>query len=163
MTLSSLKIGHNIDAIPSIHGRSVFAQEVRRKFLSGRYDCIAVELPLSVAPYVNKGVDRLPYVSCFVYLENSGKNIYIPIDPADSIIEAIRLARHEKIDLWYIDADVEDFQPETILLPDEYPIHKISLEEYYDCVKVAVNQKKTFTPTKTTRNAYGGNANRTLS
>jgi len=142
MTLSSLKIGHNIDAIPSIHGRSVFAQEVRRKFLSNRYDCIAVELPLSVAPYVNQGVDRLPYVSCFVFLENSGKNIYIPIDPADSIIEAIRLARHEKIDLWYIDADVEDFQPETILLPDEYPIHKISLEEYYDCVKVAVNQKE---------------------
>ena len=138
----SLKIGKNIDAIPSIHGRSVFAQEVRRKFLSERYDCIAVELPLSVAPFVNQGVDRLPYVSCFVYQEASGKNIYIPIDPADSIIEAIRLARQEKIDLWYIDADVEEFHTETITLPDEYPIHKISLQEYYDCVKPAIEQKE---------------------
>ena len=142
MPKNSLQIGKNIDVIPSIHGRSVFAQEVRRKFLSERYDCIAVELPLSVAPFVNKGVDRLPYVSCFVYQENSGQNIYVPIDPADSIIEAIRLARQEKIDLWYIDADVEDFQTESITLPDEYPIHKISLEEYYDCIKPVIELKE---------------------
>ena len=151
----SLKIGKNIDAIPSIHGRSVFAQEVRRKFLSERYDCIAVELPLSVAPFVNQGVDRLPYVSCFVYQEASGKNIYIPIDPADSIIEAIRLARQEKIDLWYIDADVEEFHTETITLPDEYPIHKISLQEYYDCVKPAIEQKEP-TPQQKQRETHMG-------
>lgn len=152
----SLKIGRNIDAIPSIHGRSVFAQEVRRKFLAERYDCIAVELPLSVAPFVNQGVDRLPYISCFVYQEASSKNIYIPIDPADSIIEAIRLARQEKIDLWYIDADVDDFQTETITLPDEYPIHKISLEEYYDCVKPAIEQKEPSTQQKQRESHMGG-------
>ncbi|PCJ62558.1 MAG: hypothetical protein COA79_03335 [Planctomycetota bacterium] len=138
-----LKIGKNIDAIPSIHGRSVFAQEVRRKFLSEQYDCVAVELPLSVAPYVNQGVDRLPYISCFVYKEEkSDNNIYIPIDPGDSIIEAIRLARQEKVDLWYIDAEIDDFKIEKLLLPDEYPIHKISLNKYYNALHPLLTAQK---------------------
>ena len=41
------------------------------------------------------GVERLPLISVLSYEEEDGTRCYFPIDPCDSIVEALRMARFE--------------------------------------------------------------------
>ena len=86
----------NITVVPSIHARAAFALEVRRLFLSDSYDCVAVELPDSLREKVLEGIEGLPDVHVVVYQDGGGAYGYVPIDPCDSIIEAIRLGLRER-------------------------------------------------------------------
>lgn len=126
-----LRLGPNIDCIPSIHGRSAFAQEVRRLFLKHRYSCIAIELPSSLKSGIVEGVERLPLVSSLVYREEEGQYCYVPITPSDSIMEGVRMARAERVPLEFIDLEVPTYKPEPLSLPDEYAVSLAGLEEYY--------------------------------
>lgn len=128
-----LPIHPQIDCIPSIHGRAVFAQEVRRAFLDTRYDCVAVELPVSLKNPVIEGVGRLPLVSAVVYREGfgfGGEHCFVPILPSDSIMEGIRMARAERTPLEFIDLELPIYTPEKITLPDEYAVKVSGLAAY---------------------------------
>ncbi len=137
---SGLRLLENIDAVPSIHGRSAFALEVRRLFLARRYAAVAIELPPSLREPVIEAVRRLPTVSCVVYREappvysDEPHYAYVPVDPCDSIIEAARLAIAERVPLFFIDAEEIGYEP-PVVLPDEFAIRRLGLKRYYQAVR----------------------------
>lgn len=124
--------------VPSIHGRAAFAKEARRVFLSGRFPTVAVELPESLAEKTLEGIERLPLLSVVSYEESSGARCFFPIDPCDSIIEALRLGLGEHCSLEFIDCDVEEFERLEVVLPDSYAVNSIGLPRFYDAVKPAL-------------------------
>ena len=84
----------NVRFIPSIHQRMAFADEARRVFAEWRPDCVAVELPAPLGEWIVRGVFRLPQLSavCYPVPGAEGEMHYVPIDPADSMIDALRIA-----------------------------------------------------------------------
>ncbi|MEE8143182.1 MAG: hypothetical protein V3T77_08780 [Planctomycetota bacterium] len=126
-----------IECIPIIHGRLAFAMEARRRLLEHRYDAIAVELPPSLQEAMDDALQRLPTASVILYREQpeflapEAPCYYVPVQPADAIIEALRIARGERIPATFIDAEVEDFRAQPVQLPDPHALHTLGLEEYF--------------------------------
>ena len=125
--------------VPSIHGKAAFAREVRRVFLSSRFPTVAVEIPESLAEKTLEGIAHLPKISVVTYEESSGTHVYYPIDPCDSIVEALRLGCVEAgTSLEFIDRDVEEFERIEVNLPDPYAMTSIGLARYYRAVEPAL-------------------------
>lgn len=120
--------------IPSLHGRAAFAGETRRVFLNERFPTVAVELPESLASQTCEGVEQLPVIHVVSYEEEGGTRCFFPIDPCDSIVEAIRLGIREHCSLEFIDCDVTNFERRTATLPDPYAVRSIRLSRYYQTV-----------------------------
>ncbi len=128
----------NIAFVPSLHGRVAFARETRRLFLSDRFATVAVELPPSLRDATLEGVLELPRISVVSYEDTDGTRCYFPIDPCDSIVEAVRLAVAESCQLEWIDAEVENFERVEVILPDPYSVQVIQLASYYRAVRPAL-------------------------
>ncbi|MEQ8768454.1 MAG: hypothetical protein RL885_31405 [Planctomycetota bacterium] len=128
----------NICCVPSIHGRAAFAREVRKLFLAHRFDVVAVELPPSLQKPVREAANALPNICAVTYREPEGTDVYVPMDPCDSIIEAIRLAQRERTRLELIDAEVPDFQGGEVVLPDEYALTRLGLPRFYRAIERAL-------------------------
>lgn len=132
----------NVDAVPLIHGRLPFALEVRRQMLDFRYTLVAVELPPSLQPAVEAGLDDLPLLSMVIYrerpdfLDDDGSRTlwYVPLDPADGMVEAMRVARGERTPVVCVDAEVEAFRPRPLSLPDPHAVQGLGLERYWRTV-----------------------------
>jgi len=129
-----------VRVIPSVHGRIMFATRVRRAFTFARPACIAVELPPGLRDAVLAAVDYLPQIAAVCYREQTLENrlCYLPISPADSIVEAIRLARENDIPLEFIDLDVEPFDEPAVPMPDDYAIERIGLDAYARAVAASL-------------------------
>ncbi|MBI4569003.1 MAG: hypothetical protein HY719_11470 [Planctomycetes bacterium] len=127
-----------ITFVPSIHGRSLFAVETRRLFLEENFDCVAVELPDSLGPAVVEAAALLPSIHVVLAQELEGDHVYVPIDPCDSIIEAVRLAAPERRRMEFIDLEVTDFRTEDLVLPDEQAARTLGLARYYRAVEPAL-------------------------
>ena len=80
----------NIRFVPILHNRLEFALEVYRQILEFKPEALAVELPPTIQDPVLSAVKRLPYLSVVLYQEKSGNHVYLPIEPVDGIIEAVR-------------------------------------------------------------------------
>lgn len=135
-----------IEAVPSIHQRSAFAQEVRRRFLAERFDAVAVELPPSLCDLFLQGVKQLPNITAVVYhdpqydgaaggSDGEEQTHYLPIDPCDSIVEAARLAEQERIPLYCIDQESTADPEPGMALPDEYAVRRTGLSAYYGAIR----------------------------
>lgn len=131
---SLLELSSHIRILPIQHASSDVAQEVRELFLSQRADCLAVGLPSSVEPLVEQGIQRLPQISLVVLPEPDQQEqptcSYIPIDPCQPTIMALRVAKGEGIDRKYIDRDVIVFEPLSFPSPDPYALKLISLPTF---------------------------------
>jgi hypothetical protein len=133
--MEPLLLGSNVYCIPSIHGRSAFASQVRQIFLSERFDVVAVELPPSLQESVLEAVQALPTIQAVVYHEEDCEPFYyVPIQPSDSIIEALRLGLQEQCSLEFIDLDTPAYEPEPWVLPDEYAVRLLGVKKYYEVV-----------------------------
>ncbi len=132
MVMSNILQLENIVCVPVIHGRCAFAQEVRRVFLQDRYDCVAVELPGSLAASVQEAAEHLPLISAVVYRESVTGYCYVPIEPGEGIMEAIRLALRERIAIAFVDMETETFAALSPALPDEYAMTQVGLPAYYE-------------------------------
>lgn len=125
----------NIVAIPSIHSRVYFSLAVREAVKEFKPDAIAIEHPESFNQSLREAVSRLPYISLIIR-ETENEALYIPIDPCDSIIEAARLAIDEEIPFFPIDKDINSVNSNShYLMPDDYLLNKIGLEEFYKEIK----------------------------
>ena len=123
-----------ITPLPLVHGRLAFAIEARRRMLATRWDAVAVELPPSLERAVDQGLDQLPKISVVVYrglpefLDPENQHLwYVPVDPCDGIIEALRVARGERTPTHFIDAEVEEFQARPVTIPDPHALHGLGL------------------------------------
>ena len=117
-----LRIGPRVRVLPIIHGSGDFAIQVREELLSRPYDCVAVPLPPSFQEDVEAAVEQLPTISVVVQVdaemeddERAGESgfSYVPIDPCQGVIAALRTARGERIARAYIDLETPRFEPVT--------------------------------------------------
>ena len=127
--------------VPVVAGRMEFATEVRRRILAERPQVVAVELPATLESLFLRAVKRLPAISVIVYGDNvykpkgsldeaSDSAVYVPVEPADPFIEAIRSAHEIGAEVVFIDPDSMERPHLRASYPDSYALTTISLEQY---------------------------------
>jgi hypothetical protein len=151
-----LQLGPKITVLPVIHGSGDFAVEVRRVMLSQKFDCLAVPLPPSFQQEVESAVTLLPEVS--VVLQRGsvtgfdvsefdpqrtsdddeeeeqettrGSCTYVPVDPCQPVIAALRIAIQERIRRAFIDVEADGYEPRSTILPDPYALKRVNVEQF---------------------------------
>ncbi len=147
-----LNVGPRITALPIIHGSGDFAWEVRRVMLEDRFDCLAVPLPPSFQSDVERAIMQLPRPGLVLQREPrayatswtpeddrrdedepSDEDLtcsFVPIDPCQGVIMALRVALGEHLPRRFIDLETARFEPHSAVLPDAYALKKVSLERF---------------------------------
>ena len=143
-----LRIGPRIDVLPVIHGSADYATEVRRRLVSGRYDALAVPLPESFRAPLEPAILELPRPSLVIQPQGEvgdweseedeegdddrelGACNYVPVDPCQPVIAALRFALEERLTRYYIDAETSHFVPYGQAMPDPYALRRVSLERF---------------------------------
>jgi len=139
-----LRIGPRIDVLPVIHGSADYAIEVRRRLMTGAYDALAVPLPSSYRASLEGAILELPRPSVVVQSQGEfdGERIdevaeedreleacnYVPVDPCQPVIAALRFAMEERLPRYYVDAETSYFVPYGQVMPDPYALRRVSLE-----------------------------------
>jgi hypothetical protein len=135
-----------ITALPVIHGSGDFSLEVRRVMLRKQFDCVAVPLPPSFREHVLNAIDLLPTPSIVVQQSarfgtewSAGNDAdrdkthtvnYVPIDPCQPVIAALRTARGEHLACEFIDLETDSFFPNPAVLPDPYAVKTIRSDRF---------------------------------
>lgn len=132
MTNNSLQPFGPIHPIPVVHFSMEFAEEVRHLFNRLRPDAVAVELPESLSDVVTKGVSRLPELSVVLYQNSRGESIYVPIEPTDPIVEAVRSGMEAQIPVHFVDPDIDEYPSYRDHVPDTYCAYRLGIEAYFD-------------------------------
>ncbi len=143
MTTSALQLGDKITLVPILHGSGDFSIAVRRLMLERTFDCLAVPLPQSFKNRVEEAITLLPVPSAVMQPaladytsaqddsdEDQARCSYVPIDPCQPVIAAIRSALAEHIPRAFIDLETNRFEPPSAILPDPYALKKVSLEQF---------------------------------
>lgn len=132
-------LDERVSLLPVVHGSADFALEARRILLRERWDCLAVPLPPTFRDASLESIQDLPRIRAVVKAEpgDAAWN-YIPIDPCQPVIAAIRIAMEEYIAVEFIDRETAVFEPETFLSPDPYALKATSLEKYCATVLPAI-------------------------
>jgi len=129
-------------------GRIEFALEVRRRILSERPAVVAVELPETLeAPYLD-AIQRLPQISVIFYRDPltrshahpgddaDEQSIYVPVEPADPFVEAIRSAQEIGAQVVFADPDANERPHLADTYPDSYSLRSIPLSRYVEAYRV---------------------------
>jgi hypothetical protein len=109
-----------------------FGDAVRDLFLRIKPDAVAVELPRSIQTVMEKGVRRLPELSVVLYQNDKGETIYLPIEPADPLTEAVRSALEAQIPVHFVDLDLDTYPAYRDYVPDTYAARRVGIQAYYD-------------------------------
>lgn len=150
----ALRFSSHLTVLPILHGSGDFAMEVRRLLLENDFDAIAVPLPPSFRQPVLRGVESLPtpsiaiqqQASVSLYQEWSPDSdeeedddreaaedapvTYVPIDPCQGVITALRLALGEHKPVEFIDLECHDFEAPFAVFPDPYALKHVSIERF---------------------------------
>ncbi|MGI6456258.1 MAG: hypothetical protein ACOX5R_11660 [bacterium] len=125
------QVDEQVTFLPVVHGSGDFALRVRQELLHQHYDCIAVPLPPSFRDEVIQAVDLLPIIHVVAASEPEEDSWnYVPVEPCQPVIMAIRLARQEYTHIEFIDQETPIFEPEVFYSPDPYALKKVPLEKY---------------------------------
>lgn len=146
LTSKPLKIGPHVTVLPIVHGSGDFAWEVRRIMSEGQFDCVAVPLPASFQREVEQAIHDLPVPSMVLQRElvspaaswnpeqsedpTNEQLSYVPIDPCQPVIAALRNAMGERIPRRFIDMETNRFEVHTKLLPDAYALKKVAIDQF---------------------------------
>ncbi len=151
-----LKISPQISCLPIIHGSGDFAVEVRRVMLGQHFDCLAIPLPRSFQHDVERAITFLPNITLVVQKEPQQFSVepwtsqnddddeergivnYVPIDPCQGVIAALRIAMQEHIPRAFVDLETEHFQQFGAVLPDPYALKKVDVDRFAAAVLPAI-------------------------
>ncbi len=122
---------------PILHGKFEFAQEVQRQFFTLRPEAIAVEFPKTLETPITRAVRRLPFLSVVLYQEKDGTYVYLPIEPTDGLVEAVRLGTEYQVPVFFVDRDTEGYPRYQEPMPDSYSIIKIGYTAYCESYRNA--------------------------
>ncbi|HVV47594.1 MAG TPA: hypothetical protein VHC72_20425, partial [Bryobacteraceae bacterium] len=119
--------------LPVVPGRLEFSIEVRRRILAERPAVVAVELPETLEQPYLEAIQRLPQISVIFYNDPIARSrphldpsrgegapeqaVYVPVEPADPFVEAVRTAQEIGAQVVFADPDSNE-RPH---LPDSYP------------------------------------------
>jgi hypothetical protein len=134
--LQSLKWGH-ITFFPVVPGKVEFAAEVRRRLLADAPDMLAVELPLSMRGLYAQAIRQLPELSVITRPDqlDPDRKLYIPVEPTDPFVEALRTARELGIDVTFIEPDCGDRPHLPDLYPDTFAVRTLGVEAYVEAYR----------------------------
>lgn len=148
------RISPRIQILPVIHGSGDFAVEVRRILLGEKFDCLAVPLPPSFQEGVESAIQFLPNPTMVVQDDSYGYTndwrpesehddalpvfSYVPIDPCQAVIAALRFALGERMQRAFIDLETAQFEPHALTLPDPYALKTVALERFAGAVLTAL-------------------------
>jgi hypothetical protein len=146
MTPSALQLGDRITLVPVLHGSGDFAIAVRRLMLEQSFDGLAVPLPASFQERVEYSIALLPTPSIVLQRElpdyfssereddaedsSADRCSYVPVDPCQPVIAALRFAIDERLPRYFIDLETNRFEPPTAVVPDPYALKKVTLEQF---------------------------------
>ncbi|MCW5965618.1 MAG: hypothetical protein KIT83_16390, partial [Bryobacterales bacterium] len=118
--------------LPVVPGRAEFALEVRKRLLEQMPDVVAVELPVTLGEVLVRAVKRLPEISVVVHEDenNPGAGTYLPVEPADPFIEAIRTGLQIEAEIVFLEPDVTGRPHLDEVYPDSYALVRTSYEQY---------------------------------
>jgi len=127
--------------LPVVPGRLEFAIQVRQAILRDKPQAVALELPVTLQQHYVRAVARLPEMSVIFYpdetaQENAERVIYVPIEPADPFVEAIRSALETGADLVFADPDSGERPHLKDAYPDPYSVRHIGYEKYVEAYRV---------------------------
>ena len=125
-----MQLGDSVTILPYLHGKTVFAQEVRKQCLEHHFDCIVVDLPECFQDDLPDAVGALPIIHALVARQATGPFYYLPIDPCDASIEAIR--QSFQMHAPFIAAGFPTCEQGEPLppLPDEYAARSLGFDAY---------------------------------
>ncbi len=154
--MSPLAFSDRIFCLPIIHGSGDCAIEVRRLMLSQAFDCVAVPLPPSFQADVEAAITQLPRLSVVWQPEPkwspatdwTGHDVdedddededdetasYVPIDPCQGVITALRIALQERLPRAFIDLETARFDSYSATLPDPYALKQVAPEKFATAV-----------------------------
>lgn len=124
------ELSEKVQLLPVIHGSGNFSREVRQRILSSGCDCLAVCLPPEFQTTVEQGLQKLPYISVSALEESEGTLSYVPIDPVQPVIMALRIAQQEGIARKFIDLSVPQYETRHMDFPDSFALNGLSLEKF---------------------------------
>lgn len=134
-----LRLSPRIRVLPVVHGSGDCAVRVRDELLANTPDCLAVPLPPSLQSQVEDAVRGLPIVSAVVQRDADGDGYsYVPIDPCQAVIAAVRLALGERVPRAFIDLETPHFEAQEAVFPDPYALKKVSPAGFAAAVLPAV-------------------------
>lgn len=155
-----LEIGPHVTTLPIVHGSGDFAWEVRRLMLMHSFDCVAVPLPESFQASVESAILKLPVPSVVFQKDlpnyqtqwkpddsnpvDDGANddddfeddeseigaSFVPIDPCQGVVAALRTAMGDRIPRRFIDLETSRYRPHSRSLPDAYALKKLPIERF---------------------------------
>ncbi len=134
---ASLRRG-NITYFPAAPGRMEFAAELRRALLESLPDVVAVELPGFLEASYLQAVARLPEMSVILYEDESNEEsaIYLPVEPCDPFVEALRTGIDMGATVVFLEPDAAERPHLKDAYPDPYAIRRIGLERYVEAYRV---------------------------
>ena len=158
--VSPLALGERITCLPVVHGSGHCALIVRKWLLENNYDCVAVCLPHSFRKEVLDAITNLPTPSIVLQrcLPDFGSSwsergadddddrdtdaawSYVPIDPCQPVIMALRLAMGEHLPIEFIDLETNAYQPHSVSMPDPYALKTVSLERFATAVLPSITR-----------------------
>src|SRR3954470_15718900 len=133
------KFSPRITVVPVIHGSGDFAVEIRRIMLADKYDCLAVPLPPSFKHDVEQAIEALPVVTIVAQRETTDLAAesdappainFVPIDPCQPVIAALRVAMGERMRREYVDLEVDRYVAYSGGFPDPYALKRLPLEKF---------------------------------
>lgn len=124
---------------PVVPGRLEFAIEVRQAILRQRPQVVALELPATLQQAYLRAVERLPEISVIFYPDDTAGEdhaVYVPVEPADPFVEAIRSALEIGAEIVFADPDAGERPHLPDAYPDPYSIRRIGLERYIEAYRL---------------------------
>ena len=124
-----------IHLLPVVHDRLEAAEAVRAAFGELDPEAVAVEIPSSLGRDWRRGVERLPAISVLLYETAEGETIYLPIHPADAMVEGARAALERGLPLACADLDVDGYADWRDPVPDAYAMHRLGPLAVWDAFR----------------------------
>ena len=128
----------NLHYFPVVPGKLEFAVAVRRALLQARPKVVAVELPVTLQSAYFRALNRLPAMSVILYADrhDDGDAVFVPVEPADPFVEALRTAREIGSQIVFLDPDAGERPHLHGHYPDTYALSSIALEKYIEAYRL---------------------------
>ncbi len=124
---------------PVVPGRIEFAARVRRLLLAQRPKVVAVELPSSLEKVYTKAINRMPRLSVIVIsdpLDDEKDTTYIPVEPSDPFVEALRSAIEIGAELIFLEPATQSRPHFEDHYPEPWAVEVIGTERYVERYRV---------------------------
>ncbi len=141
----TVELAPNIRAVPVLHGRLESTFVVAATIRALRPEHVCVELPVTMGQAVTMGVERLPLLSV-VCVGGAADDppVYLLVEPAEPLIEAVRSALELGLPCHFIDRDMDAYPDQVERLPDPHAASRIGYGAY--CQRLLDQLSPSFLP-----------------